>query len=417
MLDGEKQTRFSKQVIVAGIWHYVNITMENTDVFTLRFYKGYTVPSENKNETNYYEWKYDKNNAIVWSDISGYDADYINSDYCTKNGNIHSFFIGIKDTFPNIVGYYENWTIEVYENGNKLDSEDVVVEKLKTGISKSAPSSINFYVDPFTEMDAQGDPTFKIGNMGNIPLYVNIDNIKYTDIEITDLNEKFLPGEFLPGENSNPLYVLLHSESWPPGVMQINVQLDGSYPQEYFLDTNATVTLYTSFVIDVPTLQIYVGHSNYKIIPIEGTDITFQYLESINMDEGEIRDIKAYVSGDGPVTLEIWADEENVKLLKLLDGNTETTSPITFPSTSSSERTITMSVEAISEGKTGVINYKLTTGGVTKTYTTQITIGPPASQNVESFTMSLSIVQIIVIIVVLVIVSYMLLSYMKHKRR
>jgi len=170
-------------------------------------------------------------------------------------------------------------------------------------------------------------------------------------------------------------------------------------------------------VIDVPTLQIYVGHSNYKIIPIEGTDITFQYLESINMDEGEIRDIKAYVSGDGPVTLEIWADEENVKLLKLLDGNTETTSPITFPSTSSSERTITMSVEAISEGKTGVINYKLTTGGVTKTYTTQITIGPPASQNVESFTMSLSIVQIIVIIVVLVIVSYMLLSYMKHKRR
>jgi len=234
MLDGEKQTRFSKQVIVAGIWHYVNITMENTDVFTLRFYKGYTVPSENKNETNYYEWKYDKNNAIVWSDISGYDADYINSDYCTKNGNIHSFFIGIKDTFPNIVGYYENWTIEVYENGNKLDSEDVVVEKLKTGISKSAPSSINFYVDPFTEMDAQGDPTFKIGNMGNIPLYVNIDNIKYTDIEITDLNEKFLPGEFLPGENSNPLYVLLHSESWPPGVMQINVQLDGSYPQEYF---------------------------------------------------------------------------------------------------------------------------------------------------------------------------------------
>ena len=414
MLSGEEQTRFNKQALVAGVWHYVNLSglNQNINQFTFRLYKGYFAPSStNRNETNYYEWKYDKNNAILWSDISGYGIDYIDIDRCAKNGNVYSFCVGIKDTFPNVVGYYENWTIEVYENGNKLRSEDVVIKKPETGPSVSKPSSIIFNVDPFTKMRVIGDNFFKIGNRGNIPLYVSIDNTKYGIIEITNLNGIILPDE------TRTLYVNLNSESWPPGVMKMNVQLDGSYPQEYFLDTNATVTLYNSFIIDVPTLQIYVGHSNYKIEEIQDTDITFQYLENINMNEGEIKDLKAYVSGDGPVSLEIWADEENVKLLKLMDGNTEKNSPITFVSTISSERTITMKIEAVSEGKTGTITYRLTTGGVTKTYTTQVKIGPPASQNTESFTMSLSIVQIIVIILVIVVVIYMFLSYLKHKRR
>jgi len=415
IFGGEKQTSFNNPVVVAGIWHYVNISRsnQNMDEFTFRLYKGYSVPSvTNRNETNYYEWRYDENNQTVWADISGYNVDYINSDYCSKNDDIYSFCIGIKDTLPNIVGYYENWTTEVYENGNKLHSEDIVVETPTIGISfPHGTSSIIFNVDPFTEMVVTGDNFFKIGNTGNMPLYVNMDTIKYSNIEIANLNDKFLPGE------TETLYVTLHSESWPPGVMQMNVQLNASILKSCLVDTNAIITFPTSYVIDVPTLQIYVGHSNYKIEEIQDTDITFQYLENINMNEGEIKDLKAYVSGDGPVSLEIWADEENVKLLKLMDGNTEKNSPITFVSTISSERTITMKIEAVSEGKTGTITYRLTTGGVTKTYTTQVKIGPPASQNTESFTMSLSIVQIIVIILVIVVVIYMFLSYLKHKRR
>ncbi|MDH7518016.1 MAG: hypothetical protein QHH19_06720 [Candidatus Thermoplasmatota archaeon] len=414
MLEGKRQTRFNQPVIVAGIWHYVNISTRtgSLDTFTFRLYKGYTVPSIGaRDETNYYEWKYDKNSMNVWTDISGYSVDYIISDRCSKNGDTYSFCIGVKDTFPNIVGYYENWTIEVYENENKLHSEDVVIEKPKTGYSISKPSSIIFYVDPFTKMTVQGNTFFKLSNAGNIPLYVNIDYSQYDNIEINEMNKKFSVGE------TKTHYVTLHSESWPPGIKKINVQVEGSYPKTYFLDTNATVTLYSSFIIDLPTFEIHVGHSNYEIIEIENTGITFQYLKKLDMYEGEIKDIKAYVSGDGLVSLEIWADEENVRLLKLLDGGTETSSPIRFTSTISSERTITMRVEAVSEGKTGIINYRLTADGVTKSYTTQITIGPPKSTESKSFTMSLSIVQIVVIGLILVVIIYMFFSYSRHKRR
>jgi hypothetical protein len=183
------------------------------------------------------------------------------------------------------------------------------------------------------------------------------------------------------------------------------------------VDTNATVTLYTSFIIDVPLLVIYVGHSNYRIDEIQGTGITFQYLERLNMYEGEIKDISAYVSGNGAVTVEVSADEKNISALKLYDGNTETRSPISFTSTNTSERTIVVTVEALGEGKTGILTYKISSDGVIKTYTTQITIGPPVSPDKGTSASPGFIMQIIVIIVVLLVVIYMVLSYVKNRMR
>ena len=311
---------------------------------------------------------------------------------------------------PNIVGYYENWTAEVVEEGTTLHSEEVVVEKPKTGVSLSKPTSIIFYVDPFTIMDAQGDNFFKIGNIGNVPLNVNIDYEQYSDIEITNVNKKFLQGDTLTQ------YVTVHSRSWPPGIKRMDVQLNGSYPQSYFVDTNATVTLYTSFIIDAPQLVIYVGHSNFRIDEILGTGITFQYVERIDMYEGEIRDISAYVSGNGAVTLEVWADEKNVSALKLYDEDTETHSPISFTSTNTSERTIVVTVEALGEGKTGILSYRVTSNGITKLYATQIIIGPPASHDGENTTNPGLIMQIIIIIVILLVVIYMIVSYVRNRR-
>ncbi len=412
MLQGEQQTRFNKPVFVAGVWQYVNITMNQIiDELSLTFYKGITLTTGNKNDTNYYEWNYDKNNIPVWTDVSGYGIEYIKQDSCFKNNTLFSFCIGIKDAMPNIVDYFENWTVEISKDGTTVHSESIVVEKLKTGISLSKPSSIIFYVDPFTIMDAQGDNFFKIGNIGNVPLNINIDYEKYNDIEIIDINKKFLPDDIITH------YVIVHSRSWPAGIKKINVQLNGSYPQSYFVDTNATVTLYTSFIIDVPQLVIYVGHSNYKIDEIQGTGITFQYLEKLNMYEGEIKDISAYVSGNGAVTVEVSADEKNISALKLYDGSTETRSPISFTSTNTSERTIVVTVEALGEGKTGILTYTINSNGVIKTYTTQITIGPPASPDKGTSANPGSIMQIIVIIVVLLVVIYMVLSYVKNRMR
>lgn len=412
MLQGEQQTRFNKPVFVAGVWQYVNITINQIiDELSLRIYKGITPTPGNKNDTNYYEWKYDKNNITVWNDVNGYGIDYIKQDSCFKNNTLFSFCIGIKDAMPNIVDYFENWTVEVSKDGAIVYSERIVVEKPKTGISLSKPSTIIFHVDPFTIMDAQGDNFFKIGNIGNVPLYVNIDYEKYNEIEITDINKKFLPDEIVTH------YVTVHSKSWPPGIKRMDIQLNGSYPRSYFVDTNATVTLYSSFIIDVPQLVIYVGHSNFRIDEIQGSGITFQYLEKINMYEGEIRDISAYVSGNGAVTVDVSADEKNISALKLYDGSTETHSPISFTSTNTSERSIVVTVEALGEGKTGVLTYRVNGNGITKTYTTQITIGPPASPDTGTSGNPGSIMQIIVIIIVLLVVIYMVLSYVKNRMR
>jgi hypothetical protein len=412
MLEGEQQTHFNKPVFVAGIWHYVNITMDQSiDTISLIFYKGTAPPTDNRNETNYYEWNYASNTAMIWNDLSGYDITYLQQDLCRKNGNLYSFCVGTADAMPNRVGYSENWTIEVRQAGVLLHSEGVVVEKPKTGISLSKPSSILFYVDPFTVMDAQGDNFFKIGNIGNVPLNVTIDDDRYIGIEMTNVDKKFLPGDILTQ------YITVHSRSWPPGIKRMNVSLNGSYPQFYFVDTNATVTLYTSFVIDVPELVIYVGHSNYRIDEIQGTGITFQFLEQLNMYEGEIRDISAYVSGNGAVTVEVWADEKNISVLQLYDDGTQTNSPLSFVSTNTSERIIVVTVEALSEGKTGILNYRVASNGVTKPYMTQITIGPPASHDNENTANPGLIMQIIVIVVILLVVVYMIVSYVKHRKR
>jgi hypothetical protein len=412
MVGDEQQTRFDNPVFVTGVWQYVNITMDKSvDDLSVRFYKGISLPTGPKNETNYYEWRYQKNNAIIWDDISGYDAKYIKYDRCVNNNALYSFYIGTRDTMPNIVGYYENWTVEVAVGSTVLHSGGLVLEKPKTGVSLSKPSSIKFYVDPFTIMDAQGDNFFKIGNIGNIPLNVTIDYGKYNDIEITDVNNEFLPSEIITH------YAIVHSRSWPPGIKRMNVQLNGSYRPSYFVDSNATVTLYTSFVIDVPELIIYVGHSNYRIDEIQGTQITFQFIEKLTMYEGEVRDITAYVSGNGAVTLDVWADEKNISALKLYDGTTETRSPISFTSTNTSERTIVVTVEALSEGKIGILSYQVTSNGITKLYTTQITIGPPASHDTDDSTNPGLIMQIVVLIAVLLVVLYMIISYIKHRKR
>ena len=121
MLQGEQQIRFEKPVLVAGVWHYVNITTDqNIDEISLRIYKGILLPTGQKNETNYYEWGYDKNTASVWSDVSGYVIAYIQPELCQNTNTLCSFCIGIKDFMPNIVDYYENWTVEVSNEGTTI---------------------------------------------------------------------------------------------------------------------------------------------------------------------------------------------------------------------------------------------------------------------------------------------------------
>lgn len=411
IVDSQEQYRLNHPVLVAGVWHDINITMDQVlDEVSLRLYRGINPPSGTRNETNYYEWSYQDNDPINWEDLSGYSVRYIKQDHCLRKETVYVFCIGIKDMLPNVVDYFENWTLEISHEGSVIHSERMVVEKPKTGISLAKPSSILFHVEPFTITDAQGDTFFKIGNKGNIPLRVSFDQEKYPEVSVIDIDKKFLPNE------TKTHYVIVHSKSWPPGFKKTDIQITGLYDQSYFIDTNATVTLQTSFIIDMPQLVVYVGHSDYEIVEIQGTGIVFQYLEKLTMSEGEIRDITAYVSGNGAVTLEIWADEQNLSALKIYDGTTEAYSPLSFTSTNTSERTIVVTVKALSERTTGVLSYRITGNGVTKTYTTQITIGPPATPDQETGSPA-SIMQIVVVIIILLVVIYMIVSYMRNRKR
>ena len=117
MIKEKTETRFNNPIIVAGIWHYINITLENNEPqeLILKLYKGDSMPTiGERNATNYYEWKYDINSQTSWIDLIEYDGrKYMNIDNCSENDDTYNFCVGIKDTLPGVPYYYENWTLDI----------------------------------------------------------------------------------------------------------------------------------------------------------------------------------------------------------------------------------------------------------------------------------------------------------------
>ena len=409
---GEKtQTRFGDPVIVAGIWQHINVTLENQDFqkLSLKLFNGDSIPTEGeRNATNYYEWKYDENIQALWKDEMEYEGrSYLNSENCRKNNDVYSFCVGIKDTFPEITYYHENWTLEVYKDENKLFSKRAVVEKPTVGLAKSHADLIKFNVVPFTEAVVVGDDSFNISNTGNIPLNISIDyDADDNIIEVTGSNI-ILPPYSISSHN-----VALHSKSWKPGIIEIEGIISGKIPGSYII-TTANFTLASAPGLSSADLKIFVGHSNYEIYEMPES-IVFQYEKNLEMNEGEIRDIAVYISGSGVATLDIWSDEKNITILKISSKNQEGT-PQTVISTDTSEYVVTVKIEAIRENKIGFLYYALETGGETQTFITQINVGPPSSGEQASNTVP--IMAIIVIVCIFLVIGYMISTHMKHRRR
>ena len=418
MPDGEVQTRFDEPKFVAGIWHYVNVTVINQDAqkLTLKFYEGSSIPAGTKDETNYYEWVYDESNATQWMDDKKYDdVEYIDTTKCVKDNNVYSFYIGIKDTLPNPPFSSENWTLEIYKDDDiqLLHSENIVVEKPTMNIGRAHADHIILNVDPFTVMDAEGDDYFTLSNKGNLPLDINIS---YSGNYIFDIDHS---DERLTLDSSFNCYVTLHSESWPPGeIGPIEVIAASAVPEEYIIQTSEMISFTNSLSIDATRLTVHVGHSDYKLVQLgDGEDgISFQYDESISMYEGEIREIPVYISGKGSVKLDVTSKNENVKILDLLSEGSHVNNPITIASVATSEHTIAVKVEAMSEGKTGTITYTLETDDKTYIYTTDITINPPKTDG-DAASNADSTLQIIVLISIILVIIYMVFSHIKHRRR
>ena len=404
---------YGNPAIVAGIWHYINSTFETQAYqdITLLLYQGTTIPNiSQRDETNFYEWRYNEINGI-WSDQQQYEGyNYINESGCKKSDRTYSFYIGIKDTFPDINGYYENWTLEIYKDTSLAYSEILSIEKPIIGIAKSHDDKISFAIDPFTEIVKENNEEyFIIENKGNVPLNLFFDYSSYNDIvEFNNLGKKLSPN------NSCNNYITLKSRSWKPGILKLSGLTTGSIPNELVL-TSAPITFTTNITTIAPDLEIYVGHSNYLIKEIVGTNIVFQYQDEYSMSEGEIRDITVYVSGDGIVDLDITGDIENVKILKIITPDNKDT-PLTILSKNTSEYAITIKVEALRENKIGIITYKLTTGGKTENYYSTISIGPPSSSDSVS-EMNIPSTAIFVGLCLIIVIGYIVYNQIKHKRR
>lgn len=414
MLGEDARTRFDNPVIVAGIWHYINITLNDqvsTDL-TLKFYKGDSIPAKGlRDETNYYEWKYNANNQ-VWTDENEYGGNsYINDMNCQKTSNTYSFYVGVADTLSSITDQNENWTLDIYKDGGMLYSEKVVLEKPIIGPAKYHADVIKFYVEPFTELDVEGDDYFIVENVGNVPLEINIDYKTFNDLfEVTNSSKKLSPyGTF-------NLYFTLHSESWKPGILKISGTnaVIASIPS-YLTVITAPITFNVSQIINAANLEVYVGHSNYIIQELPGTNIVFQYEKELEMNEGQIRDINVYISGEGNVTLDIRGDEENLQILKVTSEDKEG-SPLTITSTNTSENTVTIRVEALKENKVGIITYNLMVDGEIQTFSTKISIGPPLSQQ-ETSGVNLPSTAIVVALCIIFVIVYISYTQIRHKRR
>ena len=415
MLGGEQLTYMDAPKIVAGVWHYINFTVSNQwDELTLKMFKGGALPTGEKNESNYYEWKYDENSLDKWNDLSGYTVGYINTESCSKINNIYSFCIGIKDTFPSDLFYRENWTIGLYSGSNELYSSEIYAEKPTIGMSKPHGDLIRFYADPFTEMEAQGDDYFKFQNTGNLPLQVGFNYGKNDDIlEVTGEND------IIPPDGSSIHYLTLFSKSWPPSKTPEEIYGNGQIPEYYIISTDAFVELPQApeFVI---SLLFYVGHSNYELDEgILGTDISFQYKKTLKMDEGDIEDLYVYISGNKDVKIDIWTeDTQNISILEIKSEDSVVDTPITISSTSTKEHKMTVKVEALREGKTGIINYKLEIDGKIQMYQTEITIGPPSQPGEGETAITTNTIMIIIVILsIILVVIYMIRSHFKYRRR
>jgi len=415
IIGENEQKRYGLSKIVAGIWHQLNMSLEEDDVssISIKFYKGEIMPIGERNATNYYEWGYNENSENIWDDLLKYGGrTYIDSDNCLKNGNKFSFIIGIKDIFPNTpLFYHENWTLDIIHQEKNIYSERIVVEKPTLAFAKSHGDILNFYIEPFTEMINQSDDYITIINSGNLPLDVSLDYLEYNDfIEIIENDIRVSPYE---GKNFN---LNLISEVWKPGIAKSTSSsiLQGKISSTFIIPTSE-LSFQSAYQVTAPLLKIYVGHNNYEIIEIENSNIVFQHEKNLEMYEGEIEDIHVYISGEGTVSLDIWSDEKNITILNIKSENVDKSTPLKIFSTEDDEYEVILTVEALRENKIGNLYFELTTENTTKTFITQISILPPL--NTQSDLTISPFTTIIVIICLLAVIGYIVITHLKHRRK
>lgn len=409
--------QFDKQkpILVAGLWHTVSFDglTEDTGTVILTMYQGSSVPTTRDN-TNYYQWQYKKTDTDQWQTLNTYAEGTIKTEECKQTDNSITFCIGIPDYLPDIISYSEDWTVELTISGNTIYEESFSLEKPTRGFAKSRGDYLSFSVDPFSQMQASASDYITLKNTGNVPLDISI-NYKQLDNLLTYSDSSFQ----IPAHSKQNYKLVLHSLSWRPQQIQQKGTATASVSSTYLLDqevSGTAVELQTALVLDVPTINIFVGHNNFELTTLDPvTGFSFQHQRRISMHEGETRTVNAYLSGDGSATVSIETNT-NITLLQITKNGEQTEFPITVESSNAEEQTISLKIKALSENKDGIIVYTVKTDEGTKTFTTQIDIGPPALTEEPSQIGVTSPVTLIVLLALILAAGYMLYNHLVYGR-
>ena len=395
----EPKIQYGNPVWIRGIWHYVNITLDSkTSKITIVFYHYLgSLDSDDRDETNYYEWEYDNG---VWKDVK-YENSYINENHCNDNNGLYSFYIGI-DQYAE----HGNWTLELVADNKQLLSKQIYVDNAIVSLTlKSTPVTIR--VEPFTEDEYISENKFTVENIGNVPLNLSIDCGQYQDIiSILNFDKNFKP--FQIGKYN----ILLYSRSnWGPGILKIkSEEISLNARLSYIIPPKRIVNLIESNVSIGLPIDIYIGHTDYELEFLP-EDITFQYKENLEIYYGEVINVYAYISGDDDVTIDI--SSENLDVLNIFSGSVEVETPFTVKSNGSTESNITVRITGIKENTTAFLCYDLEIRGEHLPFTTEINIGSskPSTEEIKTDTDPLFWLFILCIIVISTYLFYFRIKY------
>jgi len=394
----EPKTKYGNSVWIRGIWHFVNITLDDeAGKVSIVFYQGVSpLGSEYRNETNYYEWEYDDGS---WRDVQ-HSPNYMEVGYCNHDTGFYSFYIGI-DQYVEI----GNWTLELFADDEQLHLEQIYVDNTVASLGlKTIPVTIR--AEPFTEDYYVSEEKFTVENDGNVPLKLSVNYGGYEDIFSTlDFNEILKPSE------TAKYNIQLRSKStWKPGKLTIkagDANVNGKVL--YIIPPKKLVSLIESNLLIGLPINVYIGHSGYDL-EILAEDIIFQYEKTMDIYYGETKDVFTYLSGNGTVTVNITG--ENLEILNIFSGGVEVETPFTVKSTNTSEYPIVVRVRGIRPNTTAYLYYDLETGREHQFFTTTINVGPPLP--IEEFNTTL-LIELLLIICIIIAVVYMVYTQMKHR--
>jgi len=415
IIDQPAQFENEKPRVIAGLWHiatFNGIEDSNMDIL-LTMYKGSILPLQ-KNITNYYQWKYTPLAVNSWQQTTTYGNKTINPDKCTVDTDLISFCIGIPDSLPSKIFYNEEWTFELSMSNKILYQDIFYLEKPTKGFAKSHGDRLSFSVDPFTEMNAEASDFLILKNTGNIPLNITLDfNALDNLLNYTESSSQ------ISAFNQQNYRLEINTPSWKPQRIQQSGTAS-AYVSDYFLldeeISGTAISLKTALIIDVPTINIFVGHNRYQLTTLDSsTGFSFQYQKSLSMAEGEIRTINSYLSGEGTAKITIQTNN-NISVIQVNRNDLPANSPITVISTDENEQVISIKLKALSENRDGKITYIVETDGDIKSFTTKIDVGPPATTNQPSAIEGTSLVTIIVLLALIIVASYMLYNHLVHGR-